>query len=93
MAKEKECVVETRKLPAQDDRVETGPVQFGEDWPGFFIRGDNVFAIRLAIANILVSPNDILARMQLRGFMEELDSCNVNKGLVKEMYAREDGKV
>ncbi len=22
-------------------RVETGPLQFGKDWPGFFIRGDN----------------------------------------------------
>ena len=31
---------EIRKLPAQAARVETGPVQFGEDWPGVFIRGD-----------------------------------------------------
>ncbi len=23
------------------DRVETGTVQFGDDWPGVFIRGDN----------------------------------------------------
>jgi len=23
-------------------RVETGPIQFGEDWPGSFERGDNV---------------------------------------------------
>lgn len=23
------------------ERVETGPVQFNEDWPGVFIRGDN----------------------------------------------------
>lgn len=22
-------------------RVETGPVQFNDDWPGLFIRGDN----------------------------------------------------
>jgi hypothetical protein len=36
-------VAEIRKLPAQDKRVETGPVQFGEDWPGIFIRGDNAF--------------------------------------------------
>jgi hypothetical protein len=32
-----------RKLPAVAERVETGPVQFGDDWPGVFIRGDNAF--------------------------------------------------
>ena len=30
-----------RQLPRQEKRVETGPVQFGNDWPGVFIRGDN----------------------------------------------------
>lgn len=30
-----------RLFPAQDKRVETGPIQFGDDWPGVFIRGDN----------------------------------------------------
>lgn len=33
--------MEIRKIEAQADRVETGPVQFGDDWPGLFIRGDN----------------------------------------------------
>jgi len=28
-------------LPEQDNRVETGPIRFGDDWPGVFIRGDN----------------------------------------------------
>jgi len=32
-----------RELPAPEDgkRVETGPLQVGDDWPGMFIRGDN----------------------------------------------------
>ena len=30
-------------------RVETGPVQFGDDWPGLFIRGDNAFGMKMAI--------------------------------------------
>jgi hypothetical protein len=25
------------------DRPETGPMQFGDDWCGIFIRGDNAF--------------------------------------------------
>lgn len=32
---------EIRYLPTQEQRVETGPVQFGDDWPGVFIRGDH----------------------------------------------------
>lgn len=30
-----------RLFPTQEKRVETGPIQFGDDWPGVFIRGDN----------------------------------------------------
>lgn len=30
-------------------RVETGVVQFGEDWPGVFIRGDNALGYALAL--------------------------------------------
>ncbi len=41
-----------RILPQATPRVETGPVQFGDDWPGIFIRGDNAFhyAINLSLA-------------------------------------------
>ncbi len=35
------------QLPAQPERVETGAVQFGDDWPGVFIRGDNAFGYML----------------------------------------------
>lgn len=31
---------QTRRLPQQAPRVETGAVEFGDDWPGVFIRGD-----------------------------------------------------
>lgn len=34
-------------------RVETGAVQFGEDWPGLFIRGDNAFALAINIQALL----------------------------------------
>ena len=79
-------------LPS-DDRVETGPIQFNDDWPGFFIRGDNAFAIRMAIAAYIVNPNDWVAKMQLRAFVEELDSCNVNKNLVQSLQEGNRGKM
>lgn len=31
-----------RKLPEQTERVETGPIQFENDWPGYFMRGDDL---------------------------------------------------
>lgn len=72
--------MEIQKIQAPDlkERVETGPAQVNDDWPGFFIRGDNAFAIRLAIATILVNPNDVIAKAQLRALANELDSCNLN---------------
>jgi hypothetical protein len=33
-------------------RVETGPVQFGDDWPGLFIRGDNAHSLMLWIRRL-----------------------------------------
>lgn len=38
-----------RKLPAVKERVETGVVQFGDDWPGIFIRGDNIFGLKIEL--------------------------------------------
>ena len=34
-------------------RIETGAVQFGEDWPGLFIRGDNAFALAINVQALL----------------------------------------
>lgn len=42
-----------RKLPKQEPRVETGPVQFGNDWPGVFIRGDNAAYYAMTLEGLL----------------------------------------
>ena len=41
-----------RQLPAAEPRVETGAVQFGDDWPGLFIRGDNCIPLRFALEGL-----------------------------------------
>jgi len=40
-----------RKLPDQEPRVESGAVQFGDDWRGLFLRGDDAvfFSIQLDV--------------------------------------------
>lgn len=45
--------MKTRELPALAERPETGPMKFGSDWTGVFIRGDNAMyfahAIKIAL--------------------------------------------
>lgn len=35
------------------ERVETGPVQFNDDWPGVFIRGDNAAYLAICLDSAL----------------------------------------
>jgi hypothetical protein len=38
------------------ERVETGPVQFGDDWPGIFIRGDQALALACMLDGMAQAP-------------------------------------
>jgi hypothetical protein len=47
---------EARRLPGltnPNDRVETGAVQFGDDWPGLFVRGDNCMGYAMSLSRML----------------------------------------
>ena len=73
---------EIRQLPAAEPRVETGPIVFGEDWPGTFIRGDNAMAYALALRALLDYGSrgefqDALDRSVLRGLLSDLESSNL----------------
>ena len=37
------------------ERVETGPVQFNDDWPGVFIRGDNALWIAMCLEQYMTA--------------------------------------
>jgi len=65
--------------PTNIERVETGPVQFGDDWPGTFIRGDNAltFAHMLGEAMSFIPSEQYLVRAQLAGLVDTLQSCSV----------------
>lgn len=66
-------------LPSPDsmNRVETGAVRFGDDWPGVFIRGDNAAHYSMAIDGLLRGEIDPIALGVLSGLNELLKSCNV----------------
>jgi hypothetical protein len=49
-----------RTLPGVEGRVETGAIQFGGDWPGLFIRGDDAMALFGNINEIKASLRALL---------------------------------
>lgn len=66
-------------MPEGMTRPETGPMQFGDDWPGVFIRGDNAFhmamLMRLGAKALRVSIDDELSATQLDNYAKTLASC------------------
>ncbi len=67
------------KLPIPEGmtRPETGPMQFGDDWPGVFIRGDNAAYYARAIDILLWGDKvDPVALAALGGLNETLKSSS-----------------
>lgn len=64
-------------------RPETGPVAFGDDWPGVFVRGDDAIGLTVWLREALaVLPADALAgRMALERAIALLSSCLCRGGL------------
>jgi hypothetical protein len=60
-------------------RPETGPMQFGNDWCGVFLRGDNALYYALVLemltAHLLVDP---VSGLVIRGLIDDLKSCAGN---------------
>lgn len=73
-----------RKLPCPGERVETGPVQFGDDWPGVFIRGDSAAYFAMAIANVLASKEPTLDLVALANLHRQL--CGCIEGPARDMF-------
>lgn len=70
---------ELRRLPAAEGgRVETGPVQFGDDWPGIFIRGDNAFGYAMELQSAMAKMPECLEKMQMKWLCELLGGAVVN---------------
>lgn len=69
-----------RALPGVTERVETGAVQFGDDWPGVFIRGDHAGYWALMLRSLLVgeiSLDDATMKCVLANLQGTLAGCVV----------------
>lgn len=67
-----------RLLPNQEPRVETGPVTFGDDWPGVFIRGDNAMYYASVLKQELHIKHPIYKAV-IYGLISDLESCDQRK--------------
>jgi hypothetical protein len=70
-----------QKIVLDGARPGTGPMQFGDDWPGVFIRGDDALGYALALrraverlAGVECSSVDVA---RLADMIELLGSCRV----------------
>ena len=59
-------------------RMETGSVQFGEDWPGVFIRGDHALYLSTIIEFIKDKDLDPITRAGIENLAELLGSADAN---------------
>lgn len=76
-----------QKFVSSIARVETGPKQFGGDWPGVFIRGDDALCFAASIRRLLKSKEldeaFIMENADCLGSLNELSellrSCAVKR--------------
>lgn len=66
-----------RQLPACETRVETGPIQFGEDWPGIFFRGDTAAGYAVHLEQLLQGSADAITMGVVRSLLADLHSSNL----------------
>jgi hypothetical protein len=70
-----------QKSALDDARPETGPMQFGDDWPGVFIRGDDAFgyafALRRAVERLAEFDSSSVDVARLADLVELLGSSRL----------------
>lgn len=75
---------EIRKVPAPEGgRVEDGPVQFGDDWPGTFLRGDSSAGYAISLQMVLdeyarMAGGNAIALMTCYGLLDALRQSNLS---------------
>jgi hypothetical protein len=68
-----------RIFRSQVERVETGPIQFGNDWPGVFIRGDEAAGLSLTLSAMLemIPKEQAILILQISSLINLLNSSNL----------------
>jgi hypothetical protein len=67
-----------RRFAAERLRVESGPIMFGDDWPGLFLRGDDCFRYTFALREAILdnAQMGLITRQVLMGLLDALESSD-----------------
>lgn len=68
-------------------RAKTGSMQFGDDWPGVFIRGDNALGYAACLQHLRLASRDIPFEilMQAQSLEDLLFSCRASAATPQRM--------
>ena len=71
-----------REFPPQGKRVESGPVRFGDDWPGVFLRGDQSLFLATILRKVTRQHKlGFLEHAAVEGLAETLESCDARSSV------------
>lgn len=83
---EKAIAAWNKRYEPEFERVESGKVQIGDDWPGVFIRGDHALYVALLMKDATCS-NEMYTRY-LQNYAKVLESANAHNGIEPVMLKR-----
>ena len=76
-----DCATKALSKPSnlkEKERAESGPIRFGNDWRGLFLRGDEAMAYALLLRTVLERPvfESFFEKPVLTGLLETLESVH-----------------
>lgn len=69
--------IQNIEYPNKNNRIETGVLQIGNDWPGVFIRGDNAIYYAYLLRSFIDNPEDGFNKAMCEQIIELLSSCDI----------------
>jgi len=69
-----------------NNRAETGPMKFSDDWCGLFIRGDSCFNYSMWLEELLKDPSNVMAIFTAKLLLRELGSTHESSPLKERVF-------
>lgn len=80
----------TKEIEYEGERIESGPIKFGSDWTGVFIRGDNALPTAMYLRELVrkyeaqVNEEDAILLAMVASHADLLESCVEGKNYYED---------
>jgi len=83
-----------RRFAAESKKVESGPIVFGDDWPGLFLRGNICHLYATSLREIILDKPDIglITKRVLEGLLDDLESSNAANNDAFPAWHQDEGR-